>query len=53
MTVIHLLVTALGVIGGMILSIWLGRAWGTFGYVLGFVVGCLGAMTTIGIFSLC
>jgi hypothetical protein len=50
MTVVHLLVTAFGVIGGLILSIWLGRAWGTLGYVLGFLVGCLGVMITLWYF---
>jgi hypothetical protein len=39
MTVPRLLVTAIWIAGGVVLSSALGRAWGGFGYALGFLAG--------------
>jgi hypothetical protein len=43
MTVPRLIVTTLWIAAGAILSSVFGRTWGTFGYVLGFLIGACGA----------
>lgn len=39
LTLPRLIVTAIWIASGVVLSSLLGRAWGTFGYVFGFLVG--------------